>query len=104
MYLVNTTCRGLCPRAKGYYIGLKRFFDESNQTKWIWSNNVTWTQHEISVNSFLLTKKQRILRVLCSSAITYRIQMQIPSAILTEMEQRYFEKQNKDSKMFCFLI
>jgi len=46
--LVNITCKGQCPRAKGYYIGLKRLLDTNN--KWIWSNNVTWTQNETDVS------------------------------------------------------
>ncbi len=56
MVLVNTTCKGQCPKAKGYYIGLKRWVDNNNQSesKWIWSNNVTWTQNETDVSRKLL--------------------------------------------------
>jgi hypothetical protein len=53
-YLVNTTCKGQCPEARGYYIGLKRQIDEnelsSSSSKWIWSNNVTWTQNDTDVS------------------------------------------------------
>lgn len=86
--LVNTTCRGLCPRAKGYYIGLKRFSDESNQTKWIWSNNVTWTQTETSVN--LLRLKPKISSNFFSSVIISHIQMQILSVISTKIRKSQY--------------
>jgi hypothetical protein len=50
-YLVNTTCKGQCPQARGYYIGLKRQINENELlSKWIWSNNVTWTQNETDVS------------------------------------------------------
>ncbi|CAF0969318.1 unnamed protein product [Rotaria sordida] len=46
--MFNTTCKGPCPETRGYYIGLRRYIDEngSSLSKWIWSNNVTWTQNE----------------------------------------------------------
>lgn len=43
--LVNLTCKGQCAKRSGYYIGLRR-----SESKWIWSNNVTWTQNEIDVS------------------------------------------------------
>ncbi|CAF3687991.1 unnamed protein product [Rotaria sp. Silwood1] len=48
MNMFNTTCKGQCPRARGYYIGLKRYTDENglSLSKWIWSNNITWIQNE----------------------------------------------------------
>jgi hypothetical protein len=51
--LVNATCRGQCPTAKGYYIGLKRLVDGNDQleSKWIWSNNVTWIQNQTNVTN-----------------------------------------------------
>jgi len=50
---VNSTCRGQCPQARGYYIGLQRQMTENNlpsNSTWIWSNNVTWTQNETQCN------------------------------------------------------
>ncbi|CAF2717253.1 unnamed protein product [Rotaria sp. Silwood2] len=48
MNMFNTTCKGQCPQTRGYYIGLKRYMDENglSLSKWIWSNNVTWTHNE----------------------------------------------------------
>ena len=54
--LVNATCKGQCPKARGYYIGLKRLSDKNNQSQWIWSNNVTWTQNETDVWLNRMTK------------------------------------------------
>ena len=49
---VNTTCKGQCPQARGYYIGLKRQIDENEAatSKWVWADNVTWTQNETDVS------------------------------------------------------
>lgn len=51
--LVNTTCKGQCPQARGYYIGLKRLMNDDtvSESEWIWSNNVTWKQNETEVCS-----------------------------------------------------
>lgn len=43
-FTVNSSCRGQCPQARGYYIGLQRI--QQSNLSWIWSNNVTWTQNE----------------------------------------------------------
>ena len=54
IFLVNATCRGECPTAKGYYIGLKRFVD-GDQSKWIWSNNDTWIENQTNVTIHFLS-------------------------------------------------
>ncbi|UJR31985.1 hypothetical protein I4U23_019458 [Adineta vaga] len=48
MNMFNTTCKGQCPETRGYYIGLKRQMDRDglSESKWIWSNNVTWMQNK----------------------------------------------------------
>lgn len=53
-FLVNATCKGQCPEARGYYIGLKRQMEENqiSSNKWIWSNNVTWTENDTEVGQF----------------------------------------------------
>ena len=45
--LVNVTCKGPCPTAKGYYIGLKRLRNDgvAVPSTWIWSNNETWREN-----------------------------------------------------------
>lgn len=47
-FLVNVTCKGVCPTANGYYIGLKRLRNGSNivPSTWIWSNNETWIEND----------------------------------------------------------
>lgn len=51
-FLVNATCKGQCPEARGYYIGLQREVDEYGiaSKRWIWSNNVTWSENETEVS------------------------------------------------------
>ncbi|CAF3674371.1 unnamed protein product [Rotaria sp. Silwood1] len=52
--MFNITCKGQCPKTRGYYIGLKRLLNSKNQSesKWIWSNNVTWTQNDIDCDDY----------------------------------------------------
>lgn len=49
--LVNASCKGQCPGARGYYIGLKRQMEDDriSSNKWIWSNNVTWQENDTDV-------------------------------------------------------
>ncbi|CAF3811156.1 unnamed protein product [Rotaria magnacalcarata] len=49
--MFNTTCKGQCPKSRGYYIGLKRLLNQS-KSKWIWSNNVSWTENEIDCDDY----------------------------------------------------
>jgi hypothetical protein len=61
--LVNTTCKGQCPEARGYYIGLQRQTTNDNglsESEWIWSNNVTWKQNETEVSTVIDLNKNNI--------------------------------------------
>lgn len=70
VWLVNSTCKGQCPEARGYYIGLRRMLDDPNsrESKWIWSNDVTWTENQTQVTYLILTKRSD--PVLCLSSVT----------------------------------
>ena len=71
VWLVNTTCKGHCPEARGYYIGLRRMIGDhrARESKWIWSSNVTWTENETQVTHPILdTTSDHVLRL--SSVMT----------------------------------
>jgi hypothetical protein len=58
LFLVDAKCKGACPTAKGFYIGLKRLpqDDVRQPSKWMWSTNETWLENTTKViHTYLYT-------------------------------------------------
>lgn len=91
--LVNISCRGQCPTARGYFIGLKRVMNESDQgqSKWIWSNNFTWIQDAIEVR--INTTHCPFSNNVCHCSATMRPMHTIPMLlfyVISEMMDKRF--------------